>query len=198
MVGGIIDLIDTIDEKDGQINNMTKQLNKYVIENINKDNHINLLYDRIKNLDNDINKQDYVISQINKTLTYKQFELETAQTELNKYLNNDVKLNKMTRKELKEFLKKDKTNNLKYSDDFDCNAFSFTLIRNLYDYGYLAYPVYIEYDDSAHMVVSVYDENEELIYIEPQNDDIINIELGEYYGDGKIEEINSIEGVFVE
>jgi hypothetical protein len=151
----------------------------------------------IGELNNDIVDMNNIIKTLNITLIDKDYQLKSKQIILDKYFNNEVKLNKISKEELKEFLKKDKTDELTYEDKFDCNAFSFTLIRNLYDYGYLAYPVYIEYSDSAHMIVSIYDENGELIYIEPQNDDIIDIDLDKYYKYDDIEEINSIEGVFV-
>jgi len=79
--------------------------------------------------------------------------------------------------ELWNFLARDDTNELEWSEDFDCTEFSNRLIRNLARKGFFACTVEIdlrnEEEDFGHILVAVNTTDVGLVYVEPQDDTII-------------------------
>ena len=108
-----------------------------------------------------------------------------------KYINNELKdenntyeyklLNTPTLKDVKTFLRKDKTDENLYigNSKYDCTQFSNTLVRNALKENILMCAVEINYrSDCSHMIVAVNTSDKGLIYIEPQNDKIVELKIG--------------------
>lgn len=92
-----------------------------------------------------------------------------------------------TYKELKDFVRKDKTNYKNYGDDYDCSEFSYEFVRNFakigYDSGTVEINLNIEDDEECgHTIVAINTTDRGLIYLEPQDDSIFeDMNLGEDY-----------------
>ena len=92
-------------------------------------------------------------------------------------------LMKPSLKELIKFLQEDKTDEMNWSEEFDCNEFTNTFIRNFADKGYFSCAVALDFEGmSAHALVAVETREGLLLYIEPQDDFIIeSLEIGDNY-----------------
>lgn len=95
-----------------------------------------------------------------------------------------------TYKQLKDFVKKDKTERLVYSDDFDCTDFSYTFLKNFAKEGYYGCTAVLDLIEDneigGHMIVAVNTVDRGLIYIEPQDDYFIfsrDLQVGTNYCD---------------
>lgn len=88
--------------------------------------------------------------------------------------------------EVSKFIAVDKTDREHYYDEeFNCYDFSATVKKNAFELGYQCYIVFIEfgYSDYAHSIIAFNTTNKGWIFIEPQDDMIVNIELGKPYWD---------------
>lgn len=83
--------------------------------------------------------------------------------------------------EMDAFIEADKTDENDYNQSYVCYDFTADVIANAQEQGYRCGFVYIEYATSAHAVVCFNTTDFGLIYVEPQNDQIISIAVGQFY-----------------
>lgn len=89
-----------------------------------------------------------------------------------------------TFKEVKQFLRTDRTDSMKYDpQDFVCHDFSAMFKTNAFKAGYQCYYVSIRYPVGAHAIVGFNTTDKGFIFIEPQYDDIVSVEIGKPYVD---------------
>ncbi|MFA5367450.1 MAG: hypothetical protein WC333_06195 [Dehalococcoidia bacterium] len=88
-----------------------------------------------------------------------------------------------TYSELKQFIKEDDTDKNEYMDGtFTCSDFAASLNNNAVQLGYNAAYVYIAYPDgSGHAINAFKTVDKGLIFIEPQFDDEVQVEIGSSY-----------------
>ena len=86
-----------------------------------------------------------------------------------------------TYSEAMAFTENDTTDLHPYTPDYVCYDFSADYIANALDAGYRCGFVYIEYATTAHSVVCFNTTDYGLIYIEPQNDAVITLAIGQMY-----------------
>ena len=79
------------------------------------------------------------------------------------------------------FINSDKTDENEYTQDYVCYDFTADFDSNAFQVGYRCGFVYIEFTDSAHSIVCFNTTDSGLIYIEPQNDEIVDIAVGQIY-----------------
>lgn len=80
-----------------------------------------------------------------------------------------------------EFIADDKTDENNYTDEYECRHFAAELNKNAFVKGYLCYYVSLEFQEGAHSIVAFKTIDMGLIYVEPQNDDIIEPQIGNSY-----------------
>ena len=79
------------------------------------------------------------------------------------------------------FINSDKTDENGYTDDYVCYDFTADFSSNAFQTGYRCGFVYIEFSDSAHAIACFNTTDNGLIYIEPQNDEIVTLTIGQTY-----------------
>lgn len=79
------------------------------------------------------------------------------------------------------FTNSDKTDENGYTDDYVCYDFTADFKGNAFQTGYRCGFVYIEFSDSAHAIACFNTTDNGLIYIEPQNDEIVTLTIGQTY-----------------
>jgi cell division protein FtsB len=79
------------------------------------------------------------------------------------------------------FINLDKTDENEYTPDYICYDFTAYFDTNAFQMGYRCGFVYIEFSDSAHAIACFNTIDRGLIYIEPQNDEIVTIAIGQTY-----------------
>jgi len=79
------------------------------------------------------------------------------------------------------FTNSDQTDENGYTDDYICYDFTADFSSNAFQMGYRCGFVYIEFTDSAHAIACFNTTDSGLIYIEPQNDEIVTIAIGQTY-----------------
>jgi len=79
------------------------------------------------------------------------------------------------------FINSDKTDENEYTPDYICYDFTADFDTNAFQVGYRCGFVYIEFSDSAHAIACFNTIDRGLIYIEPQNDEIVTIAIGQTY-----------------
>jgi len=80
------------------------------------------------------------------------------------------------------FLAADQTNNIPYDvNTFNCNDFSATVKRNAFNVGYRAFYVYIDFKTTSHSVVAFNTTDKGIVFIEPQYDKVVKVEVGKNY-----------------
>ena len=84
------------------------------------------------------------------------------------------------------FTNSDKTDENEYTDDYVCYDFTADFKGNAFQTGYRCGFVYIEFSEGAHAIVCFNTTDNGLIYIEPQNDAIVTLTIGETYWDRTI------------
>jgi len=89
-----------------------------------------------------------------------------------------------TYKEVKQFIRTDKTDSMKYDpQNFVCHDFSAMFKTNAFNAGFRCFYVSIRYPDSSHAIVGFNTTDKGFIFIEPQHDDIVTVEIGNLYVD---------------
>jgi predicted nucleic acid-binding Zn-ribbon protein len=82
------------------------------------------------------------------------------------------------------FINSDRTDENEYTEDYVCYDFTADFNSNAFQMGYRCGFVYIEFEDGAHAIACFNTTDEGLIYIEPQNDKIVDVAVGQsYWGD---------------
>ncbi len=80
------------------------------------------------------------------------------------------------------FIESDETDQNEYTpEDYVCYDFTADLISNAAQLGYRCGFVYIEFSTSAHSIACFNTTDAGLIFIEPQNDEIVDIVVGQHY-----------------
>ncbi|MCL1977879.1 MAG: hypothetical protein FWG55_07270 [Candidatus Bathyarchaeota archaeon] len=84
--------------------------------------------------------------------------------------------------EMITFIAQDQTDKNAYdANNYNCHDYASDVINNAFDQGYRARYVYIHYKDSAHAIVCFRTVDRGLVFIEPQTDDIVKVEVGIHY-----------------
>jgi hypothetical protein len=97
-----------------------------------------------------------------------------------------------TYQEMLEFIRADKTDENAYVDgDYICHDFSYDVKRNAFDAGYRCFWVSIEMGEysptvAGHAIVAFNTTDRGIIYIEPQSDKVMNVQIGQHYWDRSI------------
>lgn len=79
------------------------------------------------------------------------------------------------------FINSDKTDEKEYTPDYVCYDFTADFSSNAFQMGYRCGFVYIEFTDSAHAIACFNTTDMGIIYIEPQNDKIVTLIIGQTY-----------------
>jgi len=79
------------------------------------------------------------------------------------------------------FINSDKTDENEYTDDYVCYDFTADFSDKAFQMDYRCGFVYIEFSDSAHAIACFNTTDMGLIYIEPQNDEIVTLAIGQQY-----------------
>ncbi len=79
------------------------------------------------------------------------------------------------------FINSDKSDENDYTNDYVCYDFTADFNDNAFQAGYRCGFVYIEFSDSAHAIACFNTTDNGLIYIEPQNDEIVTLTVGHVY-----------------
>ena len=104
----------------------------------------------------------------------------------NDNLNSQKGLINPTYEQLWDFVITDKTNNLKWEENFDCTEFSNHFIKNFAKEGFYSCTTELTFDDdTGHIIVAV-NTNKGVYFVEPQTDYIIKddeLRIGKDYCD---------------
>ena len=79
------------------------------------------------------------------------------------------------------FVNSDRTDENEYTPDYVCYDFTADFNSNAFQAGYRCGFVYIEFFGSAHAIACFNTTDSGLIYIEPQNDEIVDLTIGQLY-----------------
>jgi hypothetical protein len=82
----------------------------------------------------------------------------------------------------------DKTDENEYSENYTCHHFTADFKNNAFQAGYRCGYVAIDFPEYAHAIVCFNTTDNDLIFIEPQSDDIVTLTIGEPYWDRTIYE----------
>ncbi|PVX23228.1 MAG: hypothetical protein CW691_11130 [Candidatus Bathyarchaeum sp.] len=86
-----------------------------------------------------------------------------------------------TYEEAIDFINSDTTDEHKYTPSYVCYDFTADFSRNAVQLNYRCGFVYIEFVDSAHAIACFNTTDQGLIYVEPQNDEVVTIAVGQSY-----------------
>jgi hypothetical protein len=87
-----------------------------------------------------------------------------------------------TYQEVLDFVEADQTDKILYDlKSFNCFDFSAAVKKNAFDLGYRAFFVYIEFKVTSHSVVAFNTTDEGIVFVEPQHDKVLSLEVGENY-----------------
>ena len=81
------------------------------------------------------------------------------------------------------FLSSDRTDENEYTENYTCHDFASEFKNNAFYAGYRCGYVYIEFPESAHAIICFDTTDYGLLYVEPQNDQIVTLKIGEPYFD---------------
>jgi len=79
------------------------------------------------------------------------------------------------------FIHSDETDENEYTPDYVCYDFTADFINNAAQEGYRCGFVYIEFANSAHAIACFNTTDSGLIFVEPQNDELVDVGVGEIY-----------------
>jgi peptidoglycan hydrolase CwlO-like protein len=79
------------------------------------------------------------------------------------------------------FINSDRTDENEYTDEYVCYDFTADFNTNAFQLGYRCGFVYIEFLHSAHAIACFNTTDRGLIYVEPQNDEIVDVAVGLIY-----------------
>jgi peptidoglycan hydrolase CwlO-like protein len=80
-----------------------------------------------------------------------------------------------------DFINSDETDENEYTTDYVCYDFTADFNSNAFQTGYRCGFVYIEFTDSAHAIACFNTTDRGIIYLEPQNDEIVTLTIGQSY-----------------
>jgi len=90
------------------------------------------------------------------------------------------------------FINLDRTDRNEYTEDYVCYDFTADFNANAFQMGYRCGFVYIEFSDSAHAIACFNTTDRGLIYVEPQNDKIVDVAVGRMYSGDLIVKIGIV------
>ena len=79
------------------------------------------------------------------------------------------------------FIESDETDENLYTPEYVCYDFTADLISNAAQLGYNSGFVYIEFASSAHAIACFETTDAGLIFVEPQNDELVDVAVGQFY-----------------
>jgi hypothetical protein len=109
------------------------------------------------------------------------------QTGVSDGLGSGFNMHDPTHQEALDFVVNDKTETRKYimasGDGYEYNCFNYChdFLENAFNQELKAGFVYIEFEEGAHGIVCFDTVDKGLIYVEPQNDMIVSLKVGEAY-----------------
>jgi len=84
--------------------------------------------------------------------------------------------------EVLKFISEDKTDKMEYIEgEFVCHDFAYMFKNNAYQKGYRCFYVHIGLLDGGHAIVGFNSTDRGMMYIEPQNDYFVELEVGKNY-----------------
>jgi hypothetical protein len=96
-----------------------------------------------------------------------------------------------TYQEMLNFLATDQTNlNQADPNNYTCQNFAGDVINNAYKIGIRAGYVWLEFPQTAHGLICFQTVDKGLVYVEPQNDQVVSLVVGSHYWDHSEYEIN--------
>jgi len=169
---------------ENDLENTTLELQFRLIHNYNLTNQNQILEYELKWTQYDLEKlnSSYInLDNSNARLNYEYQKL------------NDTVMNEFhipTKKELYVFMNQDQTDKREYDlDSFDCTEFSNLFISNLYEQNIYGCITELEFESGGHAIVAIQTTND-IVYIDPQQDKIIN-KIPKMFNGEKIKSISS-------
>jgi septal ring factor EnvC (AmiA/AmiB activator) len=146
----------------------------------------NILYETNNRLDVSENKLKTINTELNNTnvvLGEMQSKYDSIKVNYNRFMNGyGYRLKDPTYKMMQEFIDQDKTDKRTYiSGLYDCTNFCADIINNASKQGLRCGYVEIDFPDSAHAIIAFDTTDKGVIYIEPQYDEFVELEVGEHY-----------------
>ncbi len=86
-----------------------------------------------------------------------------------------------TYREMLDFIAEDQTDKNEYSETYRCFHFTADVKQNAFKAGYRCGFVYIEFTFGSHAIVCFNTTDRGIIFIEPQNDEIVEVVVGKFY-----------------
>jgi hypothetical protein len=87
-----------------------------------------------------------------------------------------------TYKQMMDFIRKDRTDKRQYiEDEYVCANFAMDVCNNAEGEGIRCAYVVISYPESSHAIVAFNTIDRELAYIEPQSDELVNLQIGKHF-----------------
>lgn len=80
-----------------------------------------------------------------------------------------------------QFIQTDQTDKHEYTENYTCFNFAADFKSNAFKAGYRCGFVYIEFSDGAHAIVCFNTTDKGIIFIEPQDDNIVEVKMGIHY-----------------
>ncbi|MCW4021761.1 MAG: hypothetical protein NWF02_01170 [Candidatus Bathyarchaeota archaeon] len=105
---------------------------------------------------------------------------------------NGFYLRDPTYDEAVSFIDSDLTDENEYSDDYVCYDFTSDFNANAEEQGFRCGFVYMTFFDGAHAIACFNTVDEGIIYVEPQTDEIVDLEVGQIYNGDVVESLGII------
>lgn len=151
------------------------QLEKALNESCKLADQVATLTDRVSMLKEKVGSLNVEIHDKNEVIS----DLEAA---LQRYQTTGYVLSELYYNEVLQFIYSDDTD-LNHNEDYTCFNFAADVKSNAYDKGYKCGLVYIEFPSGAHAIVVFDTIDKGLVYVEPQTDEIVRVEIGRPYWD---------------
>jgi len=165
--------------------------NNTIYENVEIINHqfeiITNMSKEIDNLTNQIKILEYEKKRLISELSM-EYRTQNQLKESIKQAKKERGLINPTFKQLKRFIRTDKTDENEWKDDYDCSEFSYEFVRNFAEEGYNSGTTELtlieDNEEFGHIIVAVNTTDKGFIFVEPQTDDIIkDINVNDDYCD---------------
>jgi len=149
-----------------------------------KDN-IKFLNGEIKQYNNEAEEQENLIMNLRIMMKDMNYKMNTMQKDIWNLRDRKIINMNPTLKQVKEFMINDYTDEIEWSEEYDCTEISNIWISNALNKneGFFSCTTELEFkQNEGHIIVSINTSDQGIIYIEPQKDKIIyNLEVGNNY-----------------
>lgn len=88
------------------------------------------------------------------------------------------------------FMTSDKTDENEYTDSYTCHDFTADFKNNAFQVGYRCGYVFIEFPQDAHAIICFDTTDNGLFYVDPQDDEIITLMIGQPFFDRELYEVD--------